>query len=120
MKNYLFNLGFKAKKISLGNISSKKKNKVLKNYIDLILKNQFKIISENQKDIKKAEENKLKQNLLKRLKLDKKKIIQITDSIKTIISLKDPVNQTLKKWKRPNGLKIEKKNNSTRCNWGNL
>jgi len=109
MKNYLFNLGFKAKKISLGNISSKKKNKVLKNYIDLILKNQFKIISENQKDIKKAEENKLKQNLLKRLKLDKKKIIQITDSIKTIISLKDPVNQTLKKWKRPNGLKIEKK-----------
>jgi len=109
MKNYLFNLGVNAKKITLDNLSSKEKNKVLKNYIDLINKNLSKIISENQKDIKKAEKKRLKQNLLKRLKLDKKRIIQITDSIKTIISLKDPVNQTLKKWKRPNGLKIEKK-----------
>ncbi len=109
MKNYLFNLGVNAKKITLDNLSSKEKNKVLKNYIDLINKNLSKIISENQKDIKRAEKKKLKQNLLKRLKLDKKRIIQITDSIKTIISLKDPVNQTLKKWKRPNGLKIEKK-----------
>ncbi len=52
---------------------------------------------------------KLKQNLLNRLKLDQKKITEITNSIKKIISLKDPVNQSLKKWQRPNGLRIEKK-----------
>jgi len=41
--------------------------------------------------------------------LDRTKLSQITKSISTIINFKDPVNQILKKWKRPNGLKIEKK-----------
>ena len=108
MKNYLFKLGKNAKKISFSNLSSKKKNQVLKDYRNLIFNNQSKIISENQRDIKKALKNKLKENLIKRLLLDKKKISQITNSIKKIINLKDPVNQTLEKWKRPNGLKITK------------
>ena len=109
MKNYLFNLGRNAKKASQYKVSSNKKNKVLKDYIHLILNNQAQIISENQKDLKKAKINKSKENLIKRLMLDKKKIFQITNTIKTIIRLKDPVNLTLKKWKRPSGLKIEKK-----------
>ena len=109
MREYLFKLGINAKKILINNIDSKKKNKVLQDYVNLILKNQLKIISENRKDIKNAKKIKLKENLLKRLLLNKKKILQITKTIKTIINLKDPVNQTLKKWKRPNGLKIEKK-----------
>ena len=109
MKEYLFKLGQNAKKTLINNLSSKKKNKVLRDYSDLVLKNQLKIISENQKDIRKAKENKLKENLVKRLFLDKQKILTISNSIRTIIKFKDPVNQTLKKWKRPNGLKIEKK-----------
>ena len=116
MKRYLFNLGKNAKKASLNNTSTSIKNKVLKDYINLILINQSKIILENKKDLKKAKKSRINENLIKRLILDKKKLIQITKSIKTIISFKDPVNQILKKWKRPNGLKIEKKNNS---NWGN-
>ena len=109
MKKYLFNLGKNAKKASLYDINSKKKNKVLKDYIYLILKNQKKIIAENQKDLKKARKNKLKENFIKRLLLDKKKLLLIINSIKTIINFKDPVDKILKKWKRPNGLKIEKK-----------
>ena len=109
MRDYLFKLGQNAKKTLINNLSSKKKNKVLRDYSDLVLKNQLKIISENQKDIRKAKENKLKENLVKRLFLDKQKILTISNSIRTIIKFKDPVNQTLKKWKRPNGLKIEKK-----------
>ena len=109
IKDYLSKLGNKAKAIHLNNIDSKKKNKVLKGYINLILKNKLKIISENHKDIKKAEKNKLKENLIKRLRLDEKKLMEIISSIKMIISLRDPVNRTLRKWKRPNGLKIEKK-----------
>ena len=64
MKNYLFNLGKNAKKASLDNLSSNKKNKVLKDYVNLILNNQSKIILENQKDLKKARLNKLKENLV--------------------------------------------------------
>ena len=109
MKSYLFNLGKNAKKASLDNVSTKIKNKVLKDYISLILNNQSKINLNNHKDLKNARKNKLKENLIKRLILDKKKIYGITKSIKTIINFKDPVDQILKKWKRPNGLKIEKK-----------
>ncbi len=109
MKNYLFNLGENAKKSLLNNVSPSIKNKVLKDYINLILRNQSKIILENKKDLKKAEKNNIKENLLKRLLLDKKKLLDITKSIKTIISFKDPVDRILERWRRPNGLKIEKK-----------
>ncbi len=109
MRNYLFKLGIRAKKNLLNNIESKRKNKVLTDYINLILKNQVKIIKENKKDIKKAKRKRLKENIIERLLLDKKKILQMTSSIRKIINLKDPVNQTLKKWKRSNGLRIEKK-----------
>ena len=109
MKNYLINLGNNAKKALIESVSSNKKNKVLKDYINLILDNQSKILFENLKDFKKAKKNNLKANLLKRLLLDKKKIVQITKSIRAIINFKDPVDQILEKWKRPNGLRIEKK-----------
>ena len=109
MKSFLINIGKNAKKASLDSVSTKIKNKVLKDFINLILNNQSKIILDNKKDLKKAKNNKLKENLIKRLLLDKKKLLEITKSIKTIISFKDPVNQILRKWERPNGLKIKKK-----------
>ena len=109
MRNYLINLGKNAKKVSLDSVSSNKKNKVLKDYINLILDNQSEILFQNLKDLKKAQRNNLKDNLIKRLLLDKKKLLQIISSLKAIISFKDPVDRILKKWKRPNGLRIEKK-----------
>ena len=108
MKSYLIKLGTQAKKASITAINSKKKNQVLKDYYNLLLKNQLRIISENKKDLKKVRDKKLKENLIKRLLLDEKKILQIINSIKKIIKIKDPVNQTLEKWKRPNGIKIAK------------
>ena len=108
MKKYLFRLGKQAKKASINILNSKKKNQVLKDYCNLILKNKSNIILENKRDLKKAKNKKLKENLIKRLLIDEKKILQITNSIKTIIKFKDPVGQILKKWKRPSGLKISK------------
>ena len=49
----------------------------------LILNNHSKIIIENQKDLNNATKNKLKENLIKRLLLDKKKLLEITKSIQT-------------------------------------
>ena len=112
MKNYLFKLGKKAKKASTEIIKTEKKNQVLKDYCNLLFKNQLKIISENRKDLKKARDKKLKENLIKRLLVDDKRILQIINSIKKIIKFKDPVNQTLEKWKRSNGLRIEKNTTS--------
>ena len=46
--------------------------------------------------------------MIKRLSLNKEKISLIIKSIKSIKNFKDPVNNVLEKWQRPNGLKISK------------
>ena len=108
MKNLLINIGKKSKKAFSNQINSKKKDKILKDYYRLIEKNKKLILNENKKDINNAIKKKVKDNLIKRLILDDKKISDIINSIKKIIKLKDPTNIVLEKWKRPNGLNISK------------
>jgi len=108
MKDYLIKLGKQAKKASNTSVTSKKKNKVLQDYCNLLFSNQLNIIRENKKDLTQAKKKKLKENLIKRLLIDEKKILQIINSIKIIIKFKDPVNTILESWKRPSGLKISK------------
>ena len=108
MKNELINIGKKSKKAIDFKINSKKKNKVLEDYCNLIKKNKKLIINQNKKDVYDAKKKGLKENLIDRLILDEKKIFNIIKSIKSIIKLKDPTNIVLEKWKRPNGLKISK------------
>ncbi len=108
MKKLLTNIGKKSKKAVNKRLSTKKKDKVLKDYRLLIIKNKKLIINENKKDVKNAYKKGIKDNLIQRLVLNDKKIIAITNSIKKIISLKDPTNVVLEKWKRPNGLVISK------------
>jgi len=108
MKNKLILVGKNARKATNIKISKKIKNKVLNDYCNLLLKNKKLIIKENLKDIKIATQNKIKENLINRLILNEKKILQIIKSLKQIIKLKDPTNEVLEKWKRPNGLTISK------------
>ena len=99
MKNLLFNIGKKSRKAFSEGIDTKKKDKVLKDYYLLINKNKKLILRENKKDINNALKNRLKDNLIKRLILNDKKIADITNSIKKIIRLKDPTNIILERWK---------------------
>ncbi len=108
MKNLLTNIGKKSKKAFSSQLDTSKKNKVLKDYCSLINKNRRSILKANKKDVEKAYKKKFKNNLIKRLILNDKKISDIINSIKKIIKLKDPTNVVLKKWKRPNGLNISK------------
>ncbi|MDC3013069.1 glutamate-5-semialdehyde dehydrogenase [Candidatus Pelagibacter sp.] len=108
MQKLLTDIGKKSKKAINNRLSTKKKNKVLKDYRLLILKNKKLIINENKKDIMNASKKGIKNNLIQRLMLNDKKIVAITNSIKKIISLRDPTNVILEKWKRPNGLVISK------------
>ena len=108
MKKELINIGKKSKKAFNFQVNSKKKNKVLKDYYNLIKKNKKLIITQNKKDIYDAKKKGLKKNLIDRLILNEKKILDIIKSIKLIIKLKDPTNIILEKWKRPNGLNISK------------
>ena len=108
MRNLLINIGEKSKKAFSNQIITKKKDKVLKDYLFLIIKNKRKILRENIKDVKNAYKKNLKNNLIERLILNDKKILEIINSIKKIIRLKDPTNIVLEKWKQPNGLNISK------------
>ena len=108
MKNFLIKLGINSKKAFFNQLDSKKKNKVLNDYLIMIQKNKKLIMNENKKDVDNAYKKKLKENLIQRLILNDRKILDITNSIKSIIKLKDPTNIVLEKWKRPNGLNISK------------
>ncbi len=104
----MYSVGKKAVVAFNNKINSKLKNKVLDNYIKLIKKNKRLIIKENNKDIKLAIQKKIKNNLLKRLAIDLKKINVICSGINNVKRLRDPIDITLKKWKRPNKLLIKR------------
>ena len=108
MKKHLNLTGKKAKLALLKKIGTKKKNKVLKAYVLLIEKEKSLILKENAKDVRFALKKKFKKNLIDRLTLNLEKLNTIRDSIKKIIKLKDPVDNILESWKRPNGLSISR------------
>ena len=108
MNQYMRLIGQKAKKATLKKINTKTKNKVLKKYTLLLDKEKNSILKANVKDIKLALKNGLKDNLINRLSIDQKKLNSIRNSINKIAKLKDPVDNILEKWVRPNGLKISR------------
>ena len=101
-------IGIKSRKASERKINTETKNKVLILYARLIDKKKKSILRENIKDIAFAKNKGLKENLINRLRIDDLKLRAIKDSINKISKLKDPVNVTLKKWNRPNGLNIKR------------
>ena len=108
MNKYMNLIGIKSRKASENKITTKTKNKVLKDYAKLLDKEKNFILKENTKDIKFAKNKGLKENLISRLLINEKKLNDIKKSIHKIEKLKDPINVTLNKWKRPNGLNISR------------
>jgi len=108
MSRYINLIGKNAKKASLEKINSTLKNKILKKYALLLDKERNSIIKENTKDIKFSQKKGLKNNLIDRLTIGHKELDNIRNSINKITKLKDPVDSTLEKWSRPNGLKIKR------------
>ena len=108
MKNFMHSIGKKSKNAVKNKVNTKLKNRVLDKYISLIKKNSKLIIKQNKKDIKYAVQKKLKDNLIDRLIINHKKLNNICTAIKNVRKLKDPVDVTLNKWKRPNNLLIKR------------
>jgi len=101
-------IGIKSRKASERKVNTDNKNKVLNTYVLLLDKEKKSILRQNKKDVKFAEKKGLKENLINRLLINEVKLKNIKDSIKKISKLKDPVNVTLEKWNRPNGLNIKR------------
>jgi glutamate-5-semialdehyde dehydrogenase len=99
-------IGVNAKKALtvLNNVDGGKINKVLLNYSQLLLKNKKQILQENIKDVKNVK----REHLIDRLILNDKKIESIRNSVNQILKFKNPLQNVLEEWKRPNGLKIKR------------
>jgi len=108
MIKYMNLIGIKARKASEYKVTTEVKNKVLNDYAKLIKNEKKFIINQNSKDINYARKRGLKENLIKRLHLNENKLNGIINSILKIAKLRDPIDNTLDRWKRPNGLSIKR------------
>ena len=108
MNKFMNLIGVKARNALKIKIDTKIKNKVLNDYALLLDKEKKNILIQNKKDVNLAKKNKIKENLINRLRINPIKLKGIQVSIKKIAKLKDPVNVTLEKWRRPNGLNIKR------------
>lgn len=93
----------------ISNISTVDKNDALIKMADNLIKNTKSIIKANEIDVKNAREKGIKESIIDRLILDKKRIEAMSNSLIKVSTLDDPVGEVLSVVNRPNGLQIGKK-----------
>ncbi len=74
--------------------------------IELIVETAY-IVEENKRDIEEGKAKGFSESLLDRLMLNEQRIIDMTEGIKQLIDLRDPVGECVSAWERPNGLSIQ-------------
>ncbi len=94
--------------IRMADLDGAAKNNALSAIADALLKNKEKIIAANTNDLKRSEEEKLAAPLLKRLKFDEKKLMDVVEGIRSLISLEEPVGKTMLSTLLDDGLELYK------------
>lgn len=92
----------------VGQLSSALKDKALLAMADALEKNKAKIFAANKKDIRLCLAKKLSAAFIDRLTLNDKRVAAMTDSLRQVAALRDPIGEIMKMWTRPNGLWIGK------------
>lgn len=93
---------------SLAVLDTAIKNKILNDMAEsLSLQKDF-ILQANNNDVEAASKQGLSKALIERLTLNEKRIQGMSDSMKELVKLADPVGAVLSTWNRPNGLAIKK------------
>jgi len=110
LEDELIVMGKNARKASqiLTLATSEIKNNALEAMADDIERNKENIIAANIKDIEKAKANNISKSFLDRLILNDERIKSISNGLREIIKIEDPVGQIMSTWDRPNGLNIER------------
>lgn len=98
----------KAASYKLANASSDLKNKALEAMAKALEKDASKILSANKYDVDAAIKKDVSRAMIDRLSLDGQRIKDMADALRAVIGLCDPVGRELARWKRPNGLDIQK------------
>ncbi|SFA76167.1 glutamate-5-semialdehyde dehydrogenase [Acetitomaculum ruminis DSM 5522] len=95
------------KEISILGIDEK--NDILRKTADALVKNSDEIIEKNKIDVENGVNKGMKQSLIDRLSLNKKRIEDMALGLKQIATLDDPIGGIDSMVKRPNGLLVGKK-----------
>lgn len=88
--------------------TKEEKNEALNLIADALLENCEEIVKENKKDIDTAREKGMKESLVDRLLLTRERIKNLSDSVREIANLNDPIGEVIESWQRPNGLSLKK------------
>ena len=108
--SYIEELGTAAKKAEtlMTSVSTKQKNDALKAIADSLIQNKEDIIKENKRDIENAKANGMTEALIDRLTLTEARIEGMSEGVRQVMELKDPINEIIGGEELPNGLKVEK------------
>ena len=108
IKQYVFDKASKAKKASrqLATISTEIKNLSLLKMAADLEREAAKLISENRRDIADAERKGLSKSMIDRLTLNHDRILAMSNGLREVAALPDPVGEVLKMWRRPNGMDV--------------
>jgi len=104
----LMEIGRKAKLAArqLAFASTESKNNALIAMAEALMQNEQEILKANSIDVQAAEQKGLKSSLVNRLRLTSKGILEISNALREVVVLRDPVGEG-EVWTRPNGLRIQ-------------
>lgn len=103
-------VGKKAKEAAqkLATIDTGLKNKALLAMAESLLAQTQKIIKANEIDMEEGKKRNLSSAIMDRLMLNEKRIEEMSQGLREVAELPDPVGEVIHGWKRPNGLLISK------------
>ena len=110
LENLMLEIGAQAKVAArqLAISSSETKNQALQNAANELRACAADILAANVEDMKLAEAEGVNQARLDRIMLDEARLEGIAQAIEAIITLPDPVGQSLARWQVPSGLDIDR------------
>ncbi len=94
--------------VKLAALGTAIKDRALFAMADAFEANRDFILEANRKDTEAAQASGISGAMLKRLTLDEKKIAQMSDGVRQIAALRDPIGETIEGYVRPNGMEIRK------------
>lgn len=90
----------------MSQVTTAQKNEALALIAQALLDNEATILSANAQDVSLGQQNGLSASLIDRLTINSQRLLDISQAVKKLIDLPDPVGQIVKQWTLPNGLKI--------------
>ena len=96
----------RAASLVLGTVPTEAKNEALRRLADGIDASHVALLAANRQDLASSHAAGLGPAQIERLTLTPGRLDRLSESVRQVVGLPDPVGEVLEEWTRPNGLKI--------------